>query len=79
MAIQRATGDARDLFVIDDRLAVLNDGDPSPDQRDIEALPFSRPAGQFRREEGLFSDFPALEYTPANISNKANTSTHTIF
>ena len=39
-AIQRATRDARDFLVIDDGLAVLNDSDPSPYQRDIEAQPF---------------------------------------
>ena len=49
VAVQGATRDARDFLVVDDRLAVLNDSDPSSDQRDIKALPFSRLAGQFRR------------------------------
>src|SRR6266446_5452040 len=37
------------LGVINDGLAVLNHGDPSPDECDVKALPFSRLAGQFRR------------------------------
>src|SRR6266481_822848 len=45
VAVQGAARDAWNFFVIDDRLAILNDGDPTPDQRDIEALPFSRLAG----------------------------------
>ncbi len=49
MAVQGAARDARGFLVIDDGLAVLNDGDPSPGQRDIEALPFSWLAGQLRR------------------------------
>src|SRR5258706_13303171 len=49
VAVQGAARDAWDFFVIDDGLAILNDGDPTPDQRDIEGLPFSRLAGHFRR------------------------------
>src|SRR5437870_3734972 len=49
VAVQGTTRNAWDLLFIDDGLAVLDDGDPSPDQRDIEALPFSRLAGKFRR------------------------------
>jgi hypothetical protein len=42
VAVQGATRDARDLLIVDDGLAVLNDGDPPSQKRDVEALPFSR-------------------------------------
>src|SRR6266542_4044929 len=48
VAVQRATRDARNLLIVDDCLTILDHGDPPPDQRDIEALPFSRLARHFR-------------------------------
>src|SRR5436309_1716355 len=48
VAVQRATCDSRNLLIVDDCLTILNRGDPPPDQRDIEALPFSRLASHFR-------------------------------
>src|SRR5260370_5393574 len=47
VAIQCAARDAWYFFIFDDGPAVLNDGDPSPYQSDIEVLPFSGLAGQF--------------------------------
>src|SRR6266446_7761229 len=49
MAVERATRDTGNFLVVDDGLAVLDHGDPSTEESDIEALPFSRLAGQFRR------------------------------
>jgi hypothetical protein len=48
VAVERATGDTRNLLTIDDGLAILYHGDRSANQRDIEGLPFSRLSGQFR-------------------------------
>src|SRR6266446_628963 len=49
VTVQRAPRDTGNFLVVDDGLAILNDGDPTPDQCDIEGLPFSWLAGQFRR------------------------------
>src|SRR4029077_4322924 len=49
MTIERATGDPRNLLMIDDRPAVLGYADRSPDQRDVKGLPFPGRAWKFRR------------------------------
>src|SRR5260370_40612195 len=49
VAVERATCDTGNFLVVDDGLAVLNHGDPSTEESDIEALPFSRFAGLLRR------------------------------
>src|ERR1700758_3973861 len=48
VAVECAPGDARDLFVIDDGYAVLNDRHGSSDECNIEGLPLIRDAGLFR-------------------------------
>src|SRR2546430_10607283 len=63
-----AARDAWDFFVIDDGLAILNDGDPTPDQPDIEALPFPRLAGQFRQSR------QETEYAADRKSTRLNSS-----
>src|SRR5205823_12257098 len=49
VAVQRASGDTRDFFVVDDGLPILHYSDVSPHQRDVIRLPGSRFAWQFRR------------------------------
>ena len=47
VAVEGAACNSRDFLVVDYGLAILYHGDHSPDQRDVEALPFSRLARQF--------------------------------
>ena len=47
VAVERTTGDARNLLMIDNGLAILDDGDGSPEKRDVQGLPFSWLSGQF--------------------------------
>ena len=49
VAVKSATRNARDFLIIDDCLTILDNGDPSPDQRDVETLPFSWLARHFGR------------------------------
>src|SRR5713101_5932176 len=49
VAVERATRDTGNFLVVDDGLAVLNHGDPSTEESDIETLPFYRFAGLLRR------------------------------
>src|SRR2546429_2180459 len=49
MTVERASGNARDFFVVDDGVPVLYNGDHPPDQRDVIGLPFSRPSWLLRR------------------------------
>src|SRR5208337_1223525 len=49
VAIQRPAGNTRNFLVIDYGLPILNYGHLSPEQRNIEALPFVCFARQFRR------------------------------
>src|SRR5215831_18803928 len=39
VAVERATGNARDLLMIDNHLAVLYDCDVAAEHRDVESLP----------------------------------------
>src|SRR6516165_9717551 len=57
VTIERSTGDAGNLFVVDDGLAVLHHGDSSADQRDVVGLPSSGLSRQFRfrRQEAVHS------------------------
>src|SRR5579862_9496491 len=57
VAVDCAAGDAGDLPIIDDGLAILYNGDFSPDESDVEGLPRIRRAGQFWRwsEEAIDS------------------------
>src|SRR5579864_7685127 len=62
MTVQRATGDPRNFLIVDDRPAILGHADHSPDQRDIEGLPFPGLTRKFRgrRQETVDStDAPA--------------------
>src|SRR6266850_4733632 len=49
VAIKGTARNSRNFLIVDSSLAVLDDGNPAPDQSNIEALPFSEPAGRFRR------------------------------
>src|SRR4051794_27581996 len=48
MAIEGAAGDTGDLLMVDDGLAILDDGDMATQQGDIEDLPFARSSGLLR-------------------------------
>jgi len=41
VTVKSATRDTRDFLIINDGLTILDHGDPSPKQRNIETLPFS--------------------------------------
>src|SRR5260370_2949764 len=49
VAVKSATRDTRDFLIINDGLTILDNGDPSPKQGNIETLPFSRLARHFGR------------------------------
>src|SRR5260370_33938900 len=49
VAVTSATRDTRDFLIINDGLTLLDNGDPSPKQGNIETLPFSRLARHFGR------------------------------
>src|SRR5260370_27093342 len=47
VAVEGATGDTGNLLIVDNGLAILKNGDHSPNHRYVEVLPFSRLPGQF--------------------------------
>src|SRR5579859_1700266 len=49
MTVQRATSDPGNFPIVDDRPAILGQADHSPNQRDVEALPFPGLTRKFRR------------------------------
>ena len=49
VAVERAAGDARNLLVVDDGLAVQDHGDAPADESDVERLPHIRRTRLFRR------------------------------
>ena len=49
VAVKGATGNPRNLLVVDDGLTILDNRDHTPDQGDIKGLPFSGLARQLRR------------------------------